>query len=186
MFLQEKAELHLGSDFGRSHPRGFSAAQPTPALLPTPPPALARCSEGAGRAPEHRPIPPYHLKEGIWLVKIKFLCNQPDQNTFRVTSRRSFPPSSLSSVAYIIYLLNILLFRCAERETVIKNCASTLLVITRGAGQGRGACGDSSYVSRSGALKSLSFKVCLCKAPRRLFRNKQMPVCICIHTYIII
>lgn len=150
-----------------------------PASLPrsprTPAPHAAPGSRplqrGCRPSPLARSDSLYHLKEGIWLVEIKFLRNQPDQNTFGVTSRRSFPPSSLSSVAYIIYLLNILLFRCAERETVIKNCASILLVITRGAGRGRGACGDSSYVSRSGALKPLSFKVCLGKAPWRLLKK---------------
>lgn len=138
-FVEEKAEPQLGNILPRSHQRAFSAAQ----RLPAP--------SHAGGARERGRSPPCHLKEGIWLAEITFLCNQPAPNTSRVTSRRSFPRSSLSSVAYIIYLLNILLFRCAERETVIKNCASILLVITRGAGRGRGACGGSSYVSQTRA-----------------------------------
>lgn len=120
---------------------------------------------GCRPSPRARSASPDHLKEGIWLVKIKFFCNQPDQDTFRGTSRRAFSPSSLPGFAYKIDLLNILLLRCAERKTVIKNCASTLLVITRGEGRGRDAGGNCSSVQQSGALKSPSFKVCVCEAP---------------------
>lgn len=39
---------------------------------------------------------------------------------------------------------------------------------------------------KAGLLKSLFAKVCVGKIPWRLFSNKQMPVCISMHIYIII
>lgn len=156
---EEEAELQLGSAAPARHTHGF-------------------------QRPLQRGEPRITWRKGFW--RPKFNSSSIRRSKIRAEEHPGdhFPRAPLSSVAYIIYLWNILLFRCAERETVIKNGASVLLVITRGAG--RGGAGGSRCVAQSRALQPLASRLCVRGAPRRLSKNNQMCPCISIRIYIIV